>query len=43
MSIIYTFVNSLNIKLLDCKDIIKYKNGYQITFNKIFNFFNKDL
>lgn len=42
ISIICFFVDTHNIKLSDYKDIIDYRNQYQIAFDNIFNLIGKD-
>ena len=42
MSISRIFIDTYNIKLLECKDVIDYMSRYQIAFNKLISFINKD-
>lgn len=43
MSISSIFVDTYNIRLSECKDIIDYIDQYQITFNNFISLINKDL
>lgn len=43
MSVTRIFVDILNTKLLNCKDIIKYTSWDQIAFDKIFSLLNDNL
>ena len=43
MSITYLFLDTCNLKLSNCKDIINYISQYQIAFDNIFNLHGEDL
>lgn len=36
------FVDSCNIKLSDCKDVVDYTSCYQVAFNKLFSLINEE-
>ena len=42
MSVTRTFVDALNTKLSDCKDVVEYTSRYQIVFDKILSLLNDD-
>lgn len=43
MSITIIFLDVCTMKLLDCNNVIDYTSRYQITFDKLFSFFNTKL
>lgn len=43
MSVTSIFADTLTTKLLDCKNTMEYTSWYQIEFDKILSFLNKDL
>lgn len=42
ISVIFTFFNTFNMKLLNYKNVVNYTSCYQIAFNKILSLINKN-